>query len=858
MTFLFTDLEGSTAKWEQDPEAMARALRVHDTICADAVRGAGGTVIKMTGDGCNAAFSDAISAVEAALSMRRHLAQEGWPESIGPLQARMAIHTGPAEERDGDYFGPTLNRVARLMSAGHGGQILLSEATRHLILDGSYPLSDLGEHRLRDLLRPEHIFQLGDLDERFPPLRTLDALSHNLPAQVTAFIGREQELEDLVALIPTAPLVTLTGPGGTGKTRLALQAAAELVDEFQSVSFIPLASVLNPDNLGSAIADGLGLHIPGADPTTALAAHLSSRRFLLLLDNFEQLIPSAPLIGSLLDAAPDLRVLFTSRELLRLRAERNYPVAPLDVPQRDTDRPTSELARYEAIRLFEIRARAVRPDFKLDDSNARDVAAICRRLDGLPLAIELAAARARLFTPAQMRSALASDLGLLGKGPRDAPQRHQTLVDTIGWSYELLNETEKTVFRRLAAFVGGCGMEALGAVALHDLQMDPVGAAETLADKSLVRVEEGNSDEPRVEMLETIRAYARSRLEAAGEMEHVLGRHAAYFVELSERAESQLRRRDQERWMRRLDEERSNIQAALSWSFEEGDPVPGLRLVAALRDYWFYQGQLREMGGWTGQAMAKIEGPEPALKAGVLLTAGVHAYAVYRKDAADLLRHAGKLYEAAGDGAHRALALIFEVGARESLTSDIETTRRGLEEGISLARRAGAIDVVAMGLTVWGELERSHGNYLHARQIQEDALEIARETGELRRVAMILNNLGLIAHHLGDDEEADGMIRESLHLSLEIGFEVNAAHSLMALAEQIARRGDPDRGARLIGATDVYFERLGLIAQPGDAPDFDRIRAHIQQILGEDAYQAQLVEGSRLELDQAIELALSG
>jgi predicted ATPase/class 3 adenylate cyclase len=856
VTFLFTDIESSTARWEQDRGAMSEALRVHDTISADVVREGGGVVFKTTGDGVCAAFDDARAGVETALKIRDRLAKESWPASIGPLLVRMAVHTGHAELRDDDYFGPTLSRVSRIMSAAHGGQILVSAATRQMLLDGDFHFQDLGQHRLRDLLQPEHLYQVGEPNEHHPPLVTLDAHNHNLPGQVTEFIGREQELEDILDLIPTSPLVTLTGPGGTGKTRLALQAAAELIEMFDGVFFVPLAAVVNPEDLGLAIAEAVGLQIQSAeDPEAALATHLATRRYLLVLDNFEQLVTAAPLIGSLLSAGPDLRVLVTSRELLRLRAERNYPVAPLRVPAVTRDLPLTELARVEAIRLFEERATAVRPDFELDQSNIEDVAEICRRLDGLPLAIELAAARARVFAPHQLRAALERDLGALGTGPRDAPRRHQTLVETITWSYDLLGDVEQVIFRRLGAFVGGCSLEAMESVCLPDLSIDAMTAVEELADRSLIRVADGSGGRPRVAMLETIRAFTRLELEASGEMADVLGRHASYFADLTELAEPELRGRDQEKWIRWLDEERPNLEAALAWSFSSGDPIQGLRLVANLRDYWFYQGHYPVMARWADEARARLAGQEAALQAGVLLTAGFHAFGTYGDEAPAFLAQAADLYEKAGDAAHRALALVFEAGSADVISGDLESAAEALQKGIALARDAGARNVLAQALNLWGELERRMGNYVRSREIQEQSLEIATEIGEQRRVAMVLHNLGLIAHHLDDDATAKTLIRQSLELSAKIGFDANVAHCLIAIAEQIALDGDPARGARLIGAADAHFSRIGLIAQPADAPDFDRIRTDIRMRLGDEEYESELSQGAKLTLDQAVVVA---
>ena len=477
VTFLFTDIEGSTARWAKDSVGMAAAVRRHDDISAAVVEHTGGTVFKTTGDGSCVAFSDPAAAVDAALTLRSRLAAEEWPKTIETIKVRTGIHTGPAEERDGDYFGLALSRVARLMAAGHAGQILVSEPTR-LLLEPSIKTRDLGEHRLRDLLRPEHVYQLGQPGEEHPPLRSLDTRTNNLPIQVTPFIGREREVAELAELINNQPLVTLTGPGGTGKTRLALQVAAEVSDRFDRIYFVRLVGVSDEASVGPTIVDALGLE--GENPgesvasVVALAEH---RRLLLVLDNFEHVMAAAPWIGALLDQTTNATLLVTSRELLRLRAERNYPVSPLEVPQ-SLDMKPAELADFESVRLFAERARAATPDFALDDSTARDVAEICRRLDGLPLALELAAARVRLFTPGQLLTKLDSNLEMLRGGPVDAPTRQRTLLDTIRWSSDLLNEDEQVLFRRLAIFTGGRSLEAVEAVCLQGLGMDAVSAAE--------------------------------------------------------------------------------------------------------------------------------------------------------------------------------------------------------------------------------------------------------------------------------------------------------------------------------------------------------------------------------------------
>ncbi|MGI9649253.1 MAG: tetratricopeptide repeat protein [Acidimicrobiia bacterium] len=855
LTFLFTDIEGSTSRWEADREAMATSLERHDRLSAEAVEQAGGTLFKTTGDGCCAVFTDAESAIEAALKLREMLDRQAWPESVAPLRVRCGVHTGPAEERGGDYFGPTLNRVARVMAAGHGGQILISDATRRL-LSAPMPLRDLGEHRLRDLLEPEHIFQVDESDEQHPPLRTLDPRTNNLPIQVTPFVGRSKEVAELTALIPQAPLITLTGPGGTGKTRLSLQAAADLIDRFDGVYFVGLTPVQSDDDVAPAIADAIDLPVPkDGDPLRVLLDHLANRHDLLVLDNFEHLTGAAPLIGKILDSVAAVSIVVTSRELLNLRAERHYPVTPLGVPP-SSQLSAQALAGYEAVNLFVERAQAANPSFALDDATAPDVAAICRRLDGLPLAIELAAARTRLFGPTQLRARLESDLSLLSGGPVDAPRHHQTLADTIRWSYDLLDDDEQVLLRRLSVFVGGAPMDAVEPVCQPDRGFDAFSAVAALADKSLVRIDYGRGGEPRVEMLETIRAFARDELEASDESEAVLRSYVEFFVDLAQQAEPELRGRDQTFWMDRLEDEFPNLEAALSWSLNGEEVGPGLRIVAALRDYWFYQGRYREMGRWADLAVSRLTDEPSGLQGGVYLTAGFHAYGVYREDNQDLIQKAIDLFQEAGDKNHQAMATIWLSGSQEIL-GNLGVALVSIEEGVALAKEVGSDQLLAQALNMWGEMERSAGNFDRARELQEQGLVVARRTGEERRIAMLSHNIGMIAHHQGDDETALRLLLESLDLAIEVDFVLQTAHCLLSLAEHLALAGAPEVGAQVVGTADAYFHAVGLLAQPADAPDFDRIQANLEATLGSEAFAAEIARGSLLSLDEAVALVHS-
>src|SRR5215211_3095029 len=474
VTFLFTDVENSTRLWEKSPESMEVSLRRHDAILREAIEEHGGFVFKTVGDAFCATFPAASGALQAALAAQEALLSEPWEaQPDAPLRARMALHTGAAQERDGDYFGPPLNRVARLLSAAHGGQVLLSSTTQELVRDQlpqDSHLRDLGKRHLKDLSRPERVFQLtaSELPSEFPPLRTLQSYPNNLPLQATPLIGREREVEAVVERLrgPQTRLLTLVGPGGTGKTRVGLQAAAELVEDFEDgVFFVPLAAITDPSLVASTIARVLGLSEGGAQaPEELLEGYLRERRTLLFLDNLEQIIESASLVDELLSSAPDLKILVTSRIPLGLYGEYEFPVAPLSLPDPGSLPPLETLTDYEAVRLFVERASAVRPDFSLTQENAVAVVEICRRLDGLPLAIELAAARIKLLSPGVLLERLSNRLKLLTGGARNLPERQRTLRNAIQWSYELPDAGEKVLFARLSVFSGGATLEAIEAV----------------------------------------------------------------------------------------------------------------------------------------------------------------------------------------------------------------------------------------------------------------------------------------------------------------------------------------------------------------------------------------------------------
>ena len=612
-TFLFTDIEGSTRLWDDERDAMGRALEAHDRLLRDAVGRSGGTVVKTTGDGMLAVFERPEAALLAAVDAQHALGQHAWPVSE-PLRVRMAIHSGSAEMRDGDFFGPALNRAARLLALGHGRQVLVSSSTASLVADDLPPateLIDLGEHALRDLVRPEHVYQLAapGLARDFPPLRSSLRPQSNLPEQATSFVGRERELADVARLLDASRVVALVGVGGTGKTRLALRAAADRLDRHPDGAWlVELAPLTDPGLVEQAVARALRVQeLPGQPLVDTLVDFLRGKELLLVLDNCEHLIAAAAdLAERMLTSCPRLHLLATSREPLGLAGEAVYAVPSLGLPDSldglegdaGTERDAlATIARTEAVRLFVERAAATLPSFTLDEANAGAVVEICRRLDGIPLALELAAARINVLSAAEIAQGLGDRFRLLTGGRRTAVPRQRTLQAMIDWSWDLLTDADRRLLRRLSVFAGGWTLEAAASVTTEGLASqgapgagtDDGGRLETLdglgrlADRSLVVVD--HEATTRYRMLETIRQYAGDQLNASGETVVLRDRHLAYFRRLALQAGREIEGPDMMTWLGRLDAEVDNIRTALDWAFETR-PEDALRVCAALVQYW--------------------------------------------------------------------------------------------------------------------------------------------------------------------------------------------------------------------------------------------------------------------------------
>lgn len=907
ITFLFTDVEGSTSLWERNAEAMSEALSRHDEILRNVIEAHNGHVFKTVGDAFHAIFSAAPDALQAALEAQRALLREEWAET-GPLRVRMALHTGAAEERGGDYYGPSLNRVARLLSAGHGGQILLSLATQELVRDALPEetwLRDLGERRLKDLSRPERVFQVtaSDLPSEFSPLKTLEGRRNNLPAQPTPLVGRERELDEVLALLrsPDVRLLTLTGPGGTGKTRLGLQAAAELTDEFEDgVFFVALAAVANPTLVAPTITRTLGLtESSNQPPETILKGYLRDRQTLLVLDNLEQILASATLVDALLSSASDLKVLVTSRTPLRLYGEYEFPVPPLSLPEHGSLPPFESLTQYEAIRLFVDRARAVKPDFSLTQENAHAVAEICARLDGLPLAIELAAARIKLLPPQAMLPRLGNRLKLLTGGARNLPERQRTLRNAIEWSYELLDEGEKTLFARLAVFSGGSTLDAIEAVcdAEGDLPVDALEGVSSLLDKSLIRQEEEQEGEPRFEMLETIHEFALEKLEESGDAEAIKRAHAEYFLFLAEQAEPRLWGPEDAAWLNRLEEEHDNMRAALSWALEHEEAEFALRLGGALRWFWNMAGYYDEGRSWLEEVLARdgwdspearakvleglswltnqqgdLERAEATAEEGLKLCAeadlGEVVAANFQNVLGDTSRQRGD-YERAVELLEESLVLhrkamdsigiAWSLGNLANVSSDhgdYEHAKQLYEEGLALSRNLGGTELLGAYLSSLGYEYLLEGDIDRAMMLNEEAAELYRKRGRRSQLHTALGNLGWSALIRCDHQRAEAHFVESLELCGELGDKLVGSDGMEGLACATASSVEARRTARLFVAAQALREAVGYQQAPRDRSMREPYLADARSRVDETAWAEAWEDGRSMSFDSAIAYAL--
>jgi predicted ATPase/class 3 adenylate cyclase len=919
VTFLYTDIEGSTKLAQEYPETWESLRARHHAILRDAIESNNGYVFQVVGDGFCAAFHTANDGLHAAIEAQQNLQRENWGEV--PIRVRMGIHTGEAEARGEEYRGYlTISLVQRIMSAGYGGQILSSHVTENLLrghLPKDVSLLNLGQHKFKDILQPVHVFQViaPDLQKEFPALRALDVFPNNLPVQLTSFVGREHELLEIKELLTTSHLLALTGPGGTGKTRLALQLATEVLGAKHfpdGVWLVELAPLTDPTLVTQTIAATLGVREqPGRSLLDALIDYVRAKNLLLIIDNCEHLIVTcAQIADNLLRAAPHLKILATSREALGIAGETSYRVPSLPLPDPNQLHDLDALSQNDCVRLFMDRALAAYPRFRLKEKNAPAIADICRRLDGIPLAIELASARTRIFPPDEIAARLDDRFRLLTGGSRAALERHQTLFALIEWSHNLLPEAERVLLRRLSVFAGGWTFEAAQAVCGDGLGEEVLDLLSHLVDKSLVAIEE-ETEEVRYRLPETIRQHARDKLVESGETEQVRDRHLDFFIRFAETAEPKLRSAEQLEWLERLETEHDNLRTALAWSLESGKSENALQLVGAFYYFWVLRGKISEGHKWLNEALALAEREqsekvaagkytptheETARRAKALYAAGMlHMVTLDLKGARMRVEESLHLWRGLGDKWWTAVTLELAallttlVDFRTALTyleegvslarevedpwplavclvrmgdalkprGEAAAARPFLEEGVALARTVGDKAVLSEGLRELGSLYYAEGDLAAAERLTEEAQTEAHAIGSMVGVFLALYQLVIISCLQNNPSKAKGYCLELWALARDTGTQLGAALALMAFGLADCFGAEPQRGVRLITALEILFSQYGIKpseSEPGTIvmrQALEKARAQ----LGPAAFEAAQQEGRALTLEQAVALA---
>ncbi len=892
VTFLFTDIEGSTRLEQQVGTVRYGGLRErHREILREVFVAHDGIEQGTEGDSFFVVFASARAAVAAAVAAQRRLAAEPWPDDDA-VRVRIGIHSGEAELAGGSLVGLDINRAARIAAVGHGGQILVSDATRALVeayLPADVRLRDLGAFRLKDLLGPEHVVQVetDDLPHDFPQLRTPDARPNNLPTQLTTFIGRGAELDEAATLLSSTRLLTLTGPGGTGKTRLSLQLATMVADGFpDGVFFVPLEPIRDPMLVTSRIATAVGVAEAGARPIAeTLAEWLRDRRLLLVLDNFEQVADAAPIVADLLRAAPDLKIIVTSRAALRVSGEQEYPVPGLPTPPdlaqlSSLDRmqlpaesralDLAALGQYAAVRLFIERAVAVRPGFSVTNANAPAVAAISARLHGMPLAIELAAARIKLLSPDAILARLEHQLDVLAAGARDLPARQQTLRGAIAWSYDLLDEEACRLLDRLSVFAGSCDLEAAEAVCgpASELGGELVDGLMALADQSLLKMEEAADGEPRFRLLDTIREYAAERLAERGETLAIQDRHRDWFLALAERAAAEMSGADQRGWLDRLELEHDDIRAVLDRSMARPEPETEIRLGFAMWRFWQKRGHLAE----ARRRLAAMEAApwsrdDPRLRAKLLEALGGACW--WQGDLAEMTDHyreALEVWRAVGDepeiaNAYYNASFTFAV-PRSTHVPDPDPDGIGLGYIDEARRRFHQLgDLRGEANALW-----ALGNYHYFRNQQgngtdefREALEMFRQTADLTMEAWALHMLGSGLLRNGEVVAARDYIQHAMRHFHAAGDAAGLTLTLDDMSAVAVAGGDLVRAARLRGAARNLTSETGTGLATYVEDTFETgVRPGVRSHMAADEIERLGAEGAAMTLDEAVAYALAG
>jgi predicted ATPase/class 3 adenylate cyclase len=915
VTFLFTDIEGSTRLAQEYANVLSALLARHKEILNQAIEAYQGHVFQIVGDSFSAAFDTATNALKAATDAQRLLHEEAW--SPEPIKVRMGIHTGAAQvAEDSSIEGPyagyaTLAMTQRIMSAAHGGQILLSQTTHDLVREQLPPdvtLHDMGEHHLKDLLHPIHLYQVTahDLPADFPPLKTLEAFPHNLPAQLTSFIGRESQIAEAKQLLANTRLLSLTGPGGTGKTRLSLQIAQDRLSSFNDgVWFVELAPLTDPSLIPNTMATLFGLReLPNMPILNIVTDYLRAKQLLLILDNCEHLIEAcAKLSDHLLHACPQVKIVASSREALGIAGETAYRVPSLSLP--DQARVTREvLMESESVRLFVERASAANPKFHLTEENASDVAEICHRLDGIPLALELAAARSPVFSPGQIAERLNDRFRLLTGGSRSALERHQTLRALINWSYDLLSDEEQTLLRYLSVFAGGWTFEAAEAVGAG---LDVLNLLTQLVNKSLVLVDtDTHAKATRYRLLETIRQYARDKLLGAGESEKMRNRHLDFFLNFAEEAERHFNRPEEMEWTSQLEADVDNLRAALEWAMENDVEIV-LRLGVALHLFWSRHGYEEEGRRLLSEALTRLkalpsmEGEAAhqriALQARALNAFGVLGFGLgdfqdsvkVFEESVDLSRQIGEKHtlswalsfigiagaylgtaENSYAAAEEGLALAREVGDKVLLglalinmsgtvgmtRGDHKTSRAYSEEGLRLLRDMGARWAVAMLSFGMGLSATMQGNFAEARSRFEACLPLFNEMRDRHRVNMVHSEFAHLERRQGHFVQAKPLYRETIQEWQRLGHRAAIAHELECFASIAKAQEEDTRAARLFGAAAALREKINIAMTPFERGEYDREVSDLRANMDEATLVKAWSEGRAMTMEEAIAFAL--
>jgi predicted ATPase/class 3 adenylate cyclase len=903
VTFLFSDIEGSTQRWETHREAMKAAVARHERLMSDAIKRHGGYVFKSLGDAFCAAFPTAPQALSAAIDAQRALAKEDFA-SVDGLRVRMGLHTGYAEERNADYFGPAVNRVARLMSIGHGGQILLSGVTRdlaHSDLPAAVTLIDLGSHRLKDLTEAEQVWGLAidGLPADFPPLKSLDTIPNNLPIQPTSFRGREHDLEEVKSLLNQHKLLTLFGSGGVGKTRLALQVGAEVLEHYpDGVWLADFAPITDPELVSSIIAKELGMtQAEGRRVDESISQWLKRKKLLLILDNCEHVLEAvAGVADAVIRSCPDVRLLATSRQALDISGEGVYRLPSLATPEKLAGLRSAEALDYGAIVLFVDRAKAADNRFALTDDNAPVVADICRRLDGIPLAIELAAARVKVLSIPNLAQRLNERFKILTGGSRSALPRQKTLSALIDWSYDLLAPQEQLLFTRVAIFAGGFSLDAATAVCagegLDDI--DVLNLLSSLTDKSLVVADTGGKQE-RYHLLESTRAYSLDKLAATDERERLARRHAEYFRDQAQAADKRYGTGSTLAWFADVEQELDNYRAALEWGLTQGhDAALGAAIAGALEQLWFRGGLVVEGRYWIEPTLGRIDATEnPQIVARLWRALGAF-YAAKR--ACEAAEKALSLYEAANDGhgAARARAVLAfglyqmgrldearEVNARALASMRESGDKAGVARCLNLhatiatspATQPEARDRYAQALAAskalgdelgtaivlgnLGELEFAEGNPEQALRSVSEALAMDPRRGvDTLNLAVYRSNSAAYQAALGDIDGALASAREGLSSARQAQEAMMTAVALQHSAMLGALSGKLQGAARLLGYVHVQLKELGVTRGPTEQWSYEKLMATLREHLSGPEIEKLAAEGAAWSEDQAVEEAL--